>query len=66
MAKATFDYITARKELAELLEWFESGAADLDKSLVNYKRAEELISQIEAYLGDVEKKLSITVRSAEK
>ena len=63
MAQKDFDYNKARKELAELIEWFESGSADLDKALANYKRAEELITQIESYLGDLEKKLSITVHS---
>ncbi|HPD98679.1 MAG TPA: exodeoxyribonuclease VII small subunit [Candidatus Saccharibacteria bacterium] len=65
MPKKEFNYPAARQELNELLEWFESGAADLDKALANYKRAEELISQIESYLGDIEKKLHINVHKAE-
>jgi len=65
MQKKEFNYPAARQELNELLEWFESGAADLDKALANYKRAEELISQIESYLGDIEKKLHINVHKAE-
>lgn len=60
-----FDYASARKELHELLEWFESGASDLDKALDNYKRAEELINKIEGYLDDLEKKLQITVHKSD-
>lgn len=63
MAKKEFNYPAARKELQELLDWFESGSTDLDKALQNYKRAEELIVEIEAYLSDIEKKLEITINS---
>lgn len=64
MTKKEFNYTTARKELQEVLEWFESGSADLDKALTNYKRAEELIAEIEAYLSDIEKKLNVTINSS--
>lgn len=66
MAKKDFDYAAARQELQQLLEWFESGSADLDKALANYKRAEELLSQIDTYLTDVDKKLQITIHKTEK
>lgn len=58
----SFDYVAAQAELNELLDWFESGNTDLDKALVNYKRAEELIAQIEAYLSDTEAKLQISIQ----
>lgn len=61
-AKNEFNYQEARKELQELLDWFESGSAELDKALDNYKRAEELISQIEAYLTVIDTKLQITLK----
>jgi exonuclease VII small subunit len=40
MAKqpANFNYVAAKKELIDLLDWFESGNADLDKALENYKK----------------------------
>lgn len=65
MSKQSFDYASAKQELRQLLEWFESGSADLDKAVVNYKRAEQLITQIEAYLSDVEYKLQITVNKSD-
>lgn len=61
-SKKEFNYQEARKELQELLDWFESGSAELDKALVNYKRAEELISQIESYLGAIDTQLQITLK----
>ena len=57
-----FDYVAAQAELNDLLDWFESGNTDLDKALINYKRAEELIAQIEAYLSNTEAKLQITIQ----
>ena len=63
--KKEFNYQDARKELQELLDWFESGSAELDKALDNYKRAEELISQIEAYLSAIDTQLRITLKPSE-
>lgn len=57
-----FDYVAAQAELNDLLDWFESGNTDLDKALINYKRAVDLISQIEAYLLDTEAKLQISIQ----
>lgn len=66
MTKKDFNYQAARQELQDLLDWFESGSADIDKALVSYKRAEELITQLEAYLSDIDKKLQISILSAEQ
>lgn len=63
MTSKQFNYQQARKELQEILEWFESGSAELDKALDNYKRAEELIAQIENYLGDIDAQLQVTINS---
>lgn len=63
--KKEFNYQDARKELQELLDWFESGSAELDKALDNYKRAEELISQIEEYLHAIDTQLRITLKTSE-
>lgn len=62
MAKKEFKYQDARNELHDLLAWFESGSSELDKALDNYKRAEELIAQIEAYLADIDAKLQVSVK----
>ena len=63
--KKEFNYQDARKELQELLDWFESGSAELDKALDNYTRAEELISQIEEYLHAIDTQLRITLKTSE-
>lgn len=61
MAAKDFNYKQAKQELIELLDWFDSGDADLEQALDNYKRAEELIKQLEAYLKDTEQKIKVTV-----
>jgi exodeoxyribonuclease VII small subunit len=66
MATQQFDYQKARNELQELIDWFESGSADIDEALKKYKRAEALITQLEAYLHDVDAKLQVSIHSAEK
>lgn len=61
MAKNDFNYSLKKQQLVELLDWFESGDADLDKALENYKKAEVLIAELQDYLKDTEKKIKITV-----
>lgn len=60
-----FDYVAAQAELNDLLDWFESGNTDLDNAISKYKRAEELIAQIESYLSDIETKLQITIQKSD-
>lgn len=60
-----FDYVAAQAELNDLLDWFESGNTDLDNAISKYKRAEELIAQIESYLSDIEAKLQITIQKSD-
>ena len=66
MVKSSFDYSVAKSELQDIVEWFEQGEPDLDMALKKFKRAEELIAQIEAYLKDMETQLKITVHKSTK
>lgn len=63
MKKDNFDYSIKKAQLIELLDWFDSGEADLDKALTNYQKAEVLIKQLEAYLKETEQKLKITIKN---
>lgn len=58
-----FDYSSKKDQLIELLDWFDSGEADLDKALANYQKADELIKELEAYLKETEQKLKITIKN---
>ena len=42
MTKKDFDYTAARKELQEVLEWFESGSADLDKAHYHHVQLDDV------------------------
>jgi exodeoxyribonuclease VII small subunit len=61
MTKNNFNYSLKKRQLVELLDWFEAGDADLDKALENYNKAEVLIAELQDYLKDTEKKIKITV-----
>jgi exonuclease VII small subunit len=47
-----FDYKKAKAELDDLLIWFQNSEVAIDEALVKYKRAEELLKQLEDYLKD--------------
>lgn len=57
MVKKDFDYQAARAELDELMAWFESGDVAVDEAIKKYERAEELLKQLDAYLGDMQAKI---------
>lgn len=44
-------------ELAQLMEWFESGNVDLDEAIVNYQKAMKLIGELEDYLKNAENEI---------
>jgi exodeoxyribonuclease VII small subunit len=52
-------------ELAEIMDWFESGEADLDEAVAKYKHAIELIDQLEDYLQNAENEIKKITKSFE-
>jgi exodeoxyribonuclease VII small subunit len=52
-----FDYKKAKQELEEITNWFESNNQDIEESLENYKKANELIKHMQEYLKNQEAKL---------
>jgi exodeoxyribonuclease VII small subunit len=63
MSDKEFDYSKAKTELQDIVSWFEQGDPNLDEALAKYKKAEELIINIEKYLEDMEKQLKITIHN---
>jgi exodeoxyribonuclease VII small subunit len=51
------DYKQMADELAELMEWFESGNVDIDEAMNKYEQAMKLIEQMEQYLKTAENKI---------
>lgn len=51
------DYQKMNTELAEIIEWFESGKVNLDEAVVKYEQALVLIAEIEKYLKTAENKI---------
>lgn len=61
--KPVKSYRQLSDELAELLAWFEAGDVELEEAIENYKKATELIKQMEDYLQNAQneiKKLTVT------
>ena len=52
------NYNQLNTQLAEIIAWFESGAAEVDQAIAKYEQALELIAQIEKYLKQAENKLT--------
>ena len=59
MAKkpSTKSYAELSAQLAEIMQWFESGDVDLDEALAKYQQATKLIEQMEAYLKTAKNKI---------
>jgi exodeoxyribonuclease VII small subunit len=59
------NYRELSDELAEIMEWFESGEVDLDQAVAKYKHAIELINQLEDYLQNAENEIKKITKSFE-
>jgi len=51
-------YRSLSAELGQIVEWFESGEADIDEALDKYNQALKLIAELEAYLKTAENKIT--------
>ena len=54
-----FDYPKLKQELETIISWFEDSSHNLDESFEKYQRAQEIISLMERYLEESQKKLQI-------
>jgi exodeoxyribonuclease VII small subunit len=55
--KEVKNYKEMTAELAEIMEWFESGNIDIDEAMAKYQKAMELINKMENYLKTAENKV---------
>lgn len=51
------NYQQLSDELADILEWFESEAVNIDEAIPKYEQAIKLIAEMEAYLKNAENKI---------
>lgn len=61
-----FDYQKTKEQLDQILAWFESGDGGVDESIEKYKKAEELINQLQEYLNNTKAKVDILTKSTSK
>ena len=57
MTKKEYDYEAKKRELEDIMAWFEGADITIDESLKKYEQAEKIIFELEDYLS--EKKMSI-------
>jgi exodeoxyribonuclease VII small subunit len=62
----TKSYRVLSAELDELMNWFESGDVNLDEAVVKYKKAMELITELESYLKTAENEIKKITASFEQ
>lgn len=48
--KKSRSFITLRRELDDVLAWFEGDSTDVDEAVKQYTRATELLGELEDYL----------------
>lgn len=61
-----FNYQKIKTELDEILAWFESSNISIDDALIKYKRAEELLEQLDSYLNDTKAKIDQIIKKSSK
>lgn len=54
MTAAKKSYQDLETELREIIDWFEGESFDVDEAVDKYRRGQELIRELEAYLGTAE------------
>ena len=53
------DFGKELKELEQIVEWFESGDADLDAALPKFERGMELATKLKKHLDQIENKVEV-------
>ena len=61
-----FNYKEVKSELDEILAWFEGGDISIDDALIKYKRAEELLGQLDTYLNDSKTRIEQIIKKSNK
>lgn len=51
------DYRMLKKQLDDILEWFENGDVDVDEAVKKYEEGKKLITKLEDYLKTAENKI---------
>ena len=60
------DYQKTKAELDEILVWFERSDVSVDDAFIKYKKAEQLLEQLDAYLNDTKTKIDQIIKKSTK
>ena len=58
MAKQSFNFKKAFKELEDINEWFSGDDIDIDEALEKFKRGSELVKEAKKHLKEAENKFT--------
>ena len=63
MAKDNFDYSQKKRELEEVMGWFEGDQVTIEQSIENYEEAKKIINELEKYLSVKKKSIELIIKN---
>jgi len=63
MAKDNFDYSQKKRDLEEVMSWFEGDHVSIEQSIEKYEEAKKIIDELEAYLSVKKKSIDLIIKN---
>ncbi len=63
MAKDNFDYSQKKRDLEEVMSWFEGDHVSIEQSIEKYEQAKKIIDELEAYLSVKKKSIDLIIKN---
>jgi hypothetical protein len=63
MAKDNFDYSQKKRDLEEVMSWFEGDNVSIEQSIEKYEEAKKIIDELEAYLSVKKKSIDLIIKN---
>jgi len=63
MAKDNFDYSQKKRDLEEVMSWFEGDHVSIEQCIEKYEQAKKIIDELEAYLSVKKKSIDLIIKN---
>jgi len=63
MAKDNLDYSQKKRDLEEVMSWFEGDHVSIEQSIEKYEQAKKIIDELEAYLSVKKKSIDLIIKN---
>jgi exodeoxyribonuclease VII small subunit len=60
-----FDYSEKKKELEQVMRWFEGNEVSIEESIEKYEEAKKIINELEGYLAKKKKSIDLVIKNGD-